>query len=256
MEAYKNLDLDDLPNEEWRFIPKTDNLYMVSNMGRIKSVDSVRYYKNYKRTCKSRIRRQSANWQGYLSCFVSNRNGVKFRVRTHKLVCDLFIPNPENLPCVNHKDENKQNNCVWNLEHCTYAYNLTYGSREGLKDVPVLQYDLDGNYIKEFKSVKLAAQEVGIQPRCISNVTHGWTKSAGGYIWRLKTDGKPEKVESHTDNNKRRVLCYTLNGDFIKEYDSLISAERELGVHYQSISDCCRGKVKKAKGYKFKYKQF
>lgn len=118
----------------------------------------------------------------------------------------------------------------------------------------MLQYDLDGNYIKEFTSVKNAAQEVGTQPRCISNVTHGWTKSAAGYIWRLKTEKNIEKIEAHTDNNKRKILCYNLNGDFINEYDSLISAERDLGIHYQSISDCCRGKVEKVKGFKFKYK--
>lgn len=202
MEIYKNLSLEDLPNEEWRFIPHTDELYMISNMGRVKSVDSVRYYKRHKRTCKSRIRKQFPNWQGYLACFVSNRNGEKIGIRIHKVVCDVFIPNPDNLPCVNHKDENKQNNRVDNLEHCTYAYNLTYGSREYEKDVPVLQYDLQGNFIKEYKSVTQAAVETNTNRRSISNATHGWAKSAGGYMWRPKTNNYPLKIEKYAQYHR------------------------------------------------------
>lgn len=254
MEIYQNLSLEDLPNEEWRFIPNTDDLYMISSLGRVKSVDSVRKFRNGLKTYKGRIRKQFPNWQGYLSCYVTNRNLDKIPVRVHKVVCDVFIPNPYNLPCVNHKNEIKWDNRVENLEHCTYSYNLTYGSREGEKDVQVLQYDLNGNYIKEFKSVKLASKEVGVEPRCISNVIHGWSRSAGGYIWKLKTDNIQTKIKPHIDNNKRKVLCYDLNGNLIGEYPSLICAEKTLGIHYQSISDCCRGKVKKVKNLIFKYK--
>lgn len=255
MEIYKNLSLEDLPNEEWRFIPHTDELYMISNMGRVKSVDSVRYYKRYKRTCKSRIRKQFPNWQGYLACFVSNRNGEKIGIRIHKVVCDVFIPNPDNLPCVNHKDENKQNNRVDNLEHCTYAYNLAYGSREGEKDVPVLQYDLQGNFIKEYKSVTQAAVETNTNRRSISNATHGWAKSAGGYMWRLKGEGNIQNIEQHTENNKREVLCYDLQGHFLNEYPSMIAASKSLGLWAQDISACCRGVKNKVKDFIFKYKE-
>ena len=255
MEIYKNLSLEDLPNEEWRFIPNTDELYMISNMGRVKSVDSVRYYERYKRTCKSRIRKQFPNWQGYLACFVTNRKGESINIRIHEVVCDVFIPNPDNLPCVNHKDENKQNNRVDNLEHCTYAYNLTYGSRKEERDTPVLQYDLDGNFIREHKSVRYAAQDTNTNARSISNVTHGWSKSAGGYIWRLKYNDTLGEMQVYTDNNKRGIECYDLNGNFIKEYESLISADRDLGINYNSICACCKGKTKRAGNYIFKYKE-
>lgn len=255
MEIYKNLSLEDLPNEEWRFIPNCDNLYMVSNLGRIKALKTFRCYGNFKRTCKERIMKQSSNWQGYLHCTIRDAKGIKIRISIHKCVCDVFIPNPNNYPCTNHKNEIKWDNRAENLEHCTYSYNLTYGSRDGEKDVSVLQYDLNGNYLKEFKSVKSAAEEVGTKGRCISNVTHGWAKSAGGYIWRLKTDNPPKQIEAYSDNNRRKILCYDLNGNFVKEFKSLIFAEKELGLHYQSISDCCRGKVKKVKDFIFKYKE-
>ena len=219
------MSLEDLPNEEWRFIPDTDALYMVSSLGRIKSVDSLRIYPNYQRNCKSKIIKQYPNWQGYLSCFVSNGKGKRFRVITHKIVCNVFIPNPDNFPCVNHKDENKQNNRVENLEHCTYSYNLMYGSRAHIRDVSVLQYDLQGNFIKEFSCVKDAAIATGAQTRAISNATHGRAKSAGGFIWKIKKDGNNYVVPSYRDDNKKGVVCFDLRGKLIGEYESLIDAE-------------------------------
>lgn len=254
MEIYQNLSLEDLPNEVWKFIPLTDELYMISNMGRVKSVDSVRVYPNYKRKCKSKIRKQFPNWQGYLSCYVTNKKGDRILIRPHKVVCDVFIPNPNNYPCVNHKDENKQNNRVENLEHCTYSYNITYGSRKGERDVAVLQYDLDGNFIKEHKSVKDAAKEVGAHRNAISNAVHGCAKSAGGYMWRLKEEASSSKLESYTDKNKRKVICYDLQENPLREYNSIVEASRALGLWAQDISNCCRGKKKKVKEYIFRYK--
>ena len=255
MEIYKNLSLEDLPSEEWRFIPNTDELYMISNMGRIKSVESYRVYPNYSRHCKSRIIKQNPNWQGYLSCYVSNRKSEKINVRTHKVVCNVFNPNPNNYPCVNHKNEIKSDNRSENLEHCTYAYNLTYGSRATEKDQPILQYDLFGNFIKEFPSVKYAANEVGVNATAISNVLHGWSLSSGGYMWRLKQENYPLKIEIPKNGNQRIIQCFDLNGNFIAEYLSIASAGRDLSLHTSQISDCCRGKCKKVKNYIFKYKQ-
>jgi hypothetical protein len=186
MEIYKNLSLEDLEGEAWKFIPDCDDLYMVSNMGRIKSLASVRKFGNKKRRHKERILKQFPNWQGYLSCFNSNLSQNKIRVMVHKIVCNVFVENPNNYPCVNHKDENKQNNKAENLEHCTFAYNLSYGSRRGLRDVAVLQYDKNGDLIGEHKSVKEASLSTNTNPRGISNAIHGWAKSAGGYIWRIK----------------------------------------------------------------------
>lgn len=186
MEIYKNLSLEDLEGEVWKFIPDCNNLYMVSNMGRIKSLASVRKFGNKKRRHKERILKQFPNWQGYLSCFISDISQNKIRVMVHKVVCNVFVENLNNYPCVNHKDENKQNNKAENLEHCTFSYNLSYGSRKGLRDVAVLQYDQKGDLIGEYKSVKEASLSTNTNRRGISNAIHGWAKSAGGYIWRIK----------------------------------------------------------------------
>ena len=254
MEIYKNLSLEYLPNEEWRFIPNCDNLYMVSNLGRIKALKTFRSYGKFKRTCKERIMKQSSNWQGYLHCIIRDSKGAKIRISSHKCVCDIFIPNPNKYPCTNHKNEIKWDNRAENLEHCTYAYNLAYGSRKGEKDIPVCQYDLQGNFIKEFKSVRDASIATNTNRRSISNVTHGWAKSAGGYIWKKKDDSNDIKIEPYIDNNKHRVVCYDMQGNMIDEYNSIAEASASLGLWQQDISACCRGVKQRVKQYIFKYK--
>lgn len=69
------------------------------------------------------------NKDGYLTVLLCRDDGARKRLYVHRLVATVFIPNPDNLPCVNHKDENKTNNCVDNLEHCTHQYNDNYGTK-------------------------------------------------------------------------------------------------------------------------------
>ena len=112
--------------EIWKDIKNFEGLYQVSNKGRVRSLDriSVNCY-GMPRKLKGKILKPHLNVYGYLDIGLSNcGNGNIFKV--HRLVADAFIPNPKNLPQVNHKDENKQNNCVENLEWCTNAYNVKY----------------------------------------------------------------------------------------------------------------------------------
>lgn len=90
------------------------NGYQVSNLGRIRSL------KTYK------VLKQKTN-KGYKSSCLFKCGKIYYRY-THRLVAEAFIPNPKNLPCINHKDENPSNNCVNNLEWCDYAYNVNYGT--------------------------------------------------------------------------------------------------------------------------------
>ena len=108
--------------EEWKEIdgfPK----YMVSNLGRIKSL-------NYNRTGKEQIlmQKKAGRNKNYFNIILF-QNGKSKTLKVHRLVAQAFIPNPNNYPCVNHKDENPSNNCVSNLEWCTYEYNNNYGTR-------------------------------------------------------------------------------------------------------------------------------
>lgn len=122
--------------EEWRDIIGFDGKYQVSNLGNVKSTD--RYYKQanaktseYEHIYKGKVLTPFYTKWGYKRIGLSQNGKVKFYT-IHKLVAETFIPNPENLPCVNHKDGNKENNNVNNLEWCTYQDNNRHARKTGL----------------------------------------------------------------------------------------------------------------------------
>ncbi len=170
--------------EEWRDINKYEGIYQVSNMGRVRS------------TKTQSVRKLSKNNTGYLIVPLS-KDGVKTLKRVNRLVADTFIPNPDNLPQVNHKDEIKTNNYIGNLEWCTQKYNLNYGSRnerisESKKGIPnktnrkgVLQYNLDGTLVREWGTMKEAA-ESGFKIANIHKCCNGLRNKHGGFKWQYK----------------------------------------------------------------------
>lgn len=112
--------VEDLPNEMWKDIKGYEKLYQISNLGRVKSLP--KFYQGEK-ILKSRKDRY-----GYLYVGVI-KNKIKKYLKIHRLVAEAFILNPNNYPAVNHKDENKLNNKIKNLEWCTAEYNNTYNDR-------------------------------------------------------------------------------------------------------------------------------
>lgn len=104
--------------ETWKDIKGYEGKYQVSNMGKVRNILTGNLLSAYSGR--------------YSQVHLGPKNNQK-TVRIHRLVAEAFIPNPDNLPLVNHKDENKMNNCVDNLEWCTALYNLTYGSRKGIR---------------------------------------------------------------------------------------------------------------------------
>lgn len=130
---------------------------------------------------------------GYLSIDLFNDAGKK-RFRIHSLVAGVYIPNPLGLPCINHKDGNKLNNHMSNLERCDYSYNLQHAYNIGLRDKTphkaiaakpkkVFQLDLDGREIKLWNSRKEASDATGINASDIVAVIKGRQRTAGGFIW-------------------------------------------------------------------------
>lgn len=119
--------------ELWKDIKGYEGCYQVSNLGRIKSLDRMTNNQYGEYFMKGRILKNSIiKDKGYCRVSLNNGNG-KISKRVHRLVAEAFIPNPENKPEVNHKDGNKLNNCVSNLEWCTNKENIEHSIRTGLK---------------------------------------------------------------------------------------------------------------------------
>ena len=184
--------------EIWKDIEGYEGLYQVSNLGRVRSLTRNRRGRNNApNPIQGRILKQHTCF-GY--CYISLCKNRKYKgFRVHRLVAHAFIPNPDNLPQVNHKDENKTNNCVDNLEWCTQEYNQNYGtinirkSQKQLNDKNkskvVLQYTLDGTFIKEWKSTMDVQRNLGFAHTHISECCRGKQANyAHGYIWKYKKE--------------------------------------------------------------------
>lgn len=169
-------------NEVWKDIVGYEGLYQVSNLGRVKSLN---YYKTKTPAIlKLRIAHKRYNYMDITLC----KNGVKKRHKVHRLVAMAFIPNPNNLPQINHKDCDVTNNCVDNLEWCTAKYNINYGDRGikfGIKvGHKVAQCDLEGNIIRIFYSIKEAARVLNLKDTNIVATLKGKQKKCGGFLWK------------------------------------------------------------------------
>ena len=118
-------------------------------------------------------------------------NGGK-RMYVHRLVAEAFLSNERNSPQINHKDENRKNNSVSNLEWCDAKYNLEYGSRSGrvtrALSKPVLQVSKSGKVIARFLSAMEAGRRTGIRQGSISHCCNKERKTAGGYRWEFEEE--------------------------------------------------------------------
>lgn len=191
------MSLEDYPNEEWRDVDDFDNRYMVSNLGRVKTKEFTYTLYGKTQVKPSHILRTIIRKDGYCKVNLGGY-GKQKTLNLHRLVALAFIVNPNNLPCINHKDENPTNNTVDNLEWCTYEYNNNYGSfkdkhSKAFRNYPkfskaVIQMTLDGTDIQEFPSIAEAARHLGRNYVNIAEYLKEPNKRnhAYGYKWRYK----------------------------------------------------------------------
>lgn len=170
----------------WKDIKGYEGLYQINNYGEVKSLYNYRGVGNL---LKQRIKK------GYYTIGL-RKNNLRKWYYVHRLVAQAFIPNSNNLPQINHKDENKLNNCVDNLEWCSASYNNSYGnrlekvSRSNKLKKKVLQFDINGNMLQEYNSIAEASKITNVDRKGISNCINKKNnrKTAGGYIWKLKSE--------------------------------------------------------------------
>jgi hypothetical protein len=113
--------------EIWKDIIGFEGVYQISNFGRVKSLPKYTYSRGYPQLRKEKILKPC--YTGKNRCYATVRLNDGKGYKIHRLVAQAFIPNPDNLPCVNHKDENPKNNHVDNLEWCTNQYNVKYSAK-------------------------------------------------------------------------------------------------------------------------------
>lgn len=223
-------------NEIWKDIYGYEGIYQVSNFGQVR-----RLCKNDNRIIKQEINR------GYKRVCLSYKN-VKKHFLVHRLVAFAFIPNPNNYPIINHKDENKLNNNVDNLEWCTHQYNLNYnGNRERCVKTRKENYVMTDETRK-----KLSLSHMG-------NTSHKGFKHSDETRLLIS-----KKVREHNKNNpmthmKKYYIMYDINTReqimifyTIKDIIDYLGLKCSPSTCATNISNCCRGVSKSAYGFYWK----
>lgn len=174
--------------EIWKDISGYEGKYAISSYGNIIALNY-----NREKRAQNRIPRKDKGGYLYVNLW---KNGISKTFKIHRLVAEAFLPNPNNLPQINHKDENKTNNSVFNLEWCSPSYNSKYGnhSRKVLDshkknnspkaEKSVAKCSKDGDILDIYISISEAARQTGINRECIRDTCIGKQKTCRGYIWR------------------------------------------------------------------------
>lgn len=236
MDAFRNLSLENLPGEEWRYVVGYEELYQVSNLGRVKS------------NIQNTIMRQHDNGKGYLTVSLSVRGKVTKKY-IHRLVAEAFIPNPNNKQEVNHLNLKKNDNSLENLEWNTKQENMCHARCNGAYDnVKVYQYSLDGLYEREFSSLKEAAITHNIKSLGdICRSCKGQRNVCKNHIFRYY---KTDKISIPKKKFKKVIAK---KEDVVIEFDSAKDASIYLGVKENSIVCSCLRNTK-CKGFTINYK--
>ena len=176
----------------WKEIDGYEGYYEVSDTGLVRSVDRTITAKNGNkyfhsgRYMKLTLGKGRDGTGGYLVVNL-RKNGTSKVVQVHILVAKAFIPNPNNLPTVNHKNGNKTKNDVDNLEWVSYRDNNIHALQHKLRKPrgnPIVQETMDGRIVNCFKSTCEAARLTGVSVGSISHCLNHRTNSAGGFVWK------------------------------------------------------------------------
>lgn len=185
-----------LRKEIWKPINGYEGYYEISNLGNVKSVK--RFYRLKENGKEIEVKEKCINpfiSSGYSRVSLT-KNGKSKKYSVHRIVAEAFIPNPNNLPLVNHKDETRNNNCVNNLEWCTHSYNINYGTTIERISKSVIQSKAtrkvnvykDNLFIGCFGSVREAITKLNISGSNIYKCLIGKQNTACGYSWRYCDD--------------------------------------------------------------------
>jgi hypothetical protein len=232
--------------------------YWIDEMGNVYStkkrrgLTKLKPYKNNKGYCRISIKTES----GYKNIFV------------HRLVGKAFIPNPENYPCLNHKNSVRDDNRVDNLEWCTQSQNMKHSYDEGGRKPPltalakswekkrrkVIQMDKNGNKKKEWGSIIDASNHYKTNHSTIVDCCMGRQKTARGFRWCYKEDYQAKHKEPliYRDSSKP-IRQINSQNEIVKIWRSATEAAKKLKGSQANITACCLGTRNISLGYKWEY---
>jgi hypothetical protein len=240
--------------ELWKPCPEFEEKYLVSSHGRVMGIGTYN-------TCKKgeliKLHKKHGR-NGYMQArFYDNGKAKTFEI--HLLVAKAFIPNPNNLPMVNHIDEDKTNNHVENLEWCTNQYNVRYSSAKAV-DV----YTKDGEFVETLEAIADAAAKYNTEVSNISACCKRKYGTCAGYQFRYHGEQFAAKPPVTPRTTRRRHLGvkpreayfvsideYKIDGSFVKTWPNVSSASREYNLPTTNISKCCKGQINTISGHIF-----
>ena len=233
--------------EIWK-VTTVNSDYEVSNLGNVRSnkASTPRLLKPFRR---GGAKKDEDNRGTYLGVRLLH-NGVEQDYGIHRLVALAFIPNPLNLPQVNHKNGIRNDNRVENLEWCDNSYNIWHSynilGHTNYNERAICQYTKQGEFVKEWESVVSAEQSTGISAGTIGEVCKkkAHRKTAGGYLWRYKDDHDVSLEYQKTSP----VIQISKYGERLKRFDTVQSAAVSIGVSEGGITGCCK---KRTRGYNY-----
>lgn len=236
--------LEDLEGELWKPVVGYEGLYEISSEGRVKRLAHITVDSLGRTSCYEDkiLKYHTSKSTGYPNVNLT-KNGCHKTINTHSLIADAFIPNPSNLPCINHKDENRGNSVLSNLERCDYSYNNSYGTAkekrkstlrktlEG-KHKKIYQFYLDGTLIKSYDcGVNQLEESLGY---CIGDCLMGKSKTAHGFVFSYSSNFC--HIEDIPKRHQKYVIMVDNDGNERKRYKSVSEAAKDNGFDRHLLS--------------------
>lgn len=248
----------DNTEEIWKTYPEY-SFIEASNLGRVRTKDHYVIRKDgRKQFVKGHILKQLDNGHGYMR--VQFGVGCKKVDRyVHRIIASAFIPNPDNLPQVNHKDNNRANNVVGNLEWCSRQYNETYKKNFGTSQTQlfgkqVFAVNLETGKVLRFKSQGGAARQLGISDGGVNRALKGQLRQAGGYLFtENESEITEEKIQEIKSSMYFRggVIAVNLITQKVFHFKSQHDASCQLGINANDVCAVLKGRLRQAGGYLF-----
>lgn len=250
-------------NEEetvWRTYPEYPFI-QANQFGEIRTIDRTITDENgRKRFVKGRLLKQHINKANSYVYVSFNVNGKSISRRSHRIVASCFLPNPDNLPEVNHIDCNRANNAVDNLEFCTRQYNNAYKEKFGISSKeaakaqrkPLYAVNLKTGKVLQFESRSEVVRQLGVNQAHVNDVLAGRRNQTGGYWF---TESKSEITEEKIQEVKNNMIfldgVIAVNLKTLKtlRFDSQRDAARQLGINFKNINNVIKGLRKTVGGY-------